>query len=152
MTSHGSSDWPMDHEIGYDKRVSAIPTDVAAVLRRAPANARTHLLELRALIFAAADKAGAGEVEESLKWGEPAYRAKDGSTVRLGWKARTPDEVAMYFICTTNLIDRFRELYPKTFRFGGNRALLFDLTSKLPTRAIHHCVGLAHTYHRRLSR
>jgi hypothetical protein len=126
-----------------------MPPDVAAVFRGFPANARKRLLALRALIFESAEKARAGAVEETLKWGEPAYRTKGGSTVRLGWKEKSPGEAAMYFICTTNLVDTFRELYPDRFRFGGNRALLFDLTSRLPAPALRHCIALALTYRSR---
>jgi hypothetical protein len=121
---------------------------VAAAFAAFPPRPRARLKALREVICDTA--AGLDlALEESLKWGEPAYRAKGGSTVRLGWKAASPDEVAMYFICTTNLVAHFRELYPKTFRFGGERALLFDLTSRLPSKALRHCVGLALTYHGR---
>ncbi|HXC55275.1 MAG TPA: DUF1801 domain-containing protein [Rhizomicrobium sp.] len=125
---------------------------VAAVFAAIPAPARARLMALRALIFAvAAARDGVGALDETLKWGEPAYRARSGSgsTIRLGWKASAPDEVALYFICTTGLVDRFRELYPRRFRFGGNRALLFDLTTKLPQAALRHCLALALTYHKR---
>jgi Domain of unknown function (DU1801) len=125
---------------------------VAAAFGRFPAPQRTRLSALRALIFDVAAKTeGVGALDETLKWGEPAYvtPSKSGSTIRLGWKATAPDEVAMYFICTTGLVDSFRELYPHRFRFGGNRALLFDMKSKLPEKELRHCIALALTYHRR---
>ncbi len=121
---------------------------VAAVFRAFPKNVRTRLIALRAMIYRVAKQTDC-ELEESLKWGEPAYRAKGGSTIRLGWKAKAPHEVAMYFICTTGLVDTFRDLYPRSFRFGGNRALLFDLKSKLPEKTLAHCIALALTYHRK---
>jgi hypothetical protein len=110
---------------------------------------RVRLTTLRDLIIDVAAKTdGVGALDETLKWGEPAYltRSKSGSTIRLGWKASAPDEAALYFICTTGLVDRFRELYPRTFRFGGNRALLFDATSRLPLKPLRHCIALALTY------
>jgi hypothetical protein len=125
---------------------------VAEVFRAFPASARARLMALRALIFdVAAATPGVGELEETLRWGEPAYltKSKSGSTVRLGWKASAPDEIAMYFICTTGLVDRFRQLYPRGFRFGGNRALLFGAKAKFPEKALRHCIALALTYHRR---
>ena len=106
-------------------------------------------MSLRDLIFdVAAKTGGVGALDETLKWGEPAYltRSKSGSTIRLGWKASAQDEAALYFICTTGLVDRFRELYPRSFRFGGNRALLFDATSRLPVKALRHCIALALTH------
>lgn len=108
-------------------------------------------MALRDLIHdVAANTEGVGALDETLKWGEPAYltRNKSGSTIRLGWSAKAPDECAMFFICTTGLVDRFRELYPTRLRFGGNRALLFDATSKIPEKALRHCIAQALTYHR----
>lgn len=105
------------------------------------------MMALRELLLDVAAELDAGAVDETLKWGEPAYRVAGGSPVRIGWKAKSPDEVALHFICTTHLVDHFRELYPTQFRFGGNRALLFDLSSRLPTRALKHCIELAFTYH-----
>ena len=122
---------------------------VAAAFRAMPVRARGRLMFLRAMIFDVAAKTkGVGDLDETLKWGEPAYltRSKSGSTIRLGWKASAPDEVAVYFICTTGLVDRFRELYPRSFRFGGNRALLFDIAGKVPEKALRHCIALALTY------
>lgn len=122
---------------------------VAAVLHAYPPAMRARLLALRALIYDVAAKTdGVGELDETLKWGEPAYLtpSKSGSTIRLGWKPSAPDEAALYFICTTGLVDRFRELYPRSFRFGGNRALLFDAKSKLPEKALRHCIAMALTY------
>ena len=120
---------------------------VAETFRGFSPAARARLMALRAMIFDEAKKAGAVELEESLKWGEPAYRPVGGSTIRLGWKTRAPDEVAMYFICTTGLVDRFRDLYPRSFRYGGNRALLFPLEGRIQEKALRHCIALALTYH-----
>ena len=128
--------------------VRRLPSEVAAVFRAASPQARARMMVLRDLVLETAAELTLGDVEETLKWGEPAYRTVSGSTVRLGWKPKTPDEVAMFFICTTNLVDRFRLLYPAEFEFEGNRALVFDLSSRLPKRALKHCIGLALTYHR----
>ncbi len=57
---------------------------------------RRQLLALRELIFrTAALIEGVGEIEESLKWGEPAYltaKSKIGSTIRIGWKESSPSQ------------------------------------------------------------
>ena len=130
------------------KRIS--DPNVARAFRAVPPAPRARLLALRETIFDVALRTGIGELEEALKWGEPAYltRSKSGSTIRLGWKAKSLDEVAMYCICTTGLVDRFRELYAHDFRSGGNRALLFDLNGRIPRKPLRHCIALALTCYR----
>ncbi|GAB4551943.1 MAG: DUF1801 domain-containing protein [Rhizobacter sp.] len=117
-----------------------------------PPSARRKLLRLRELIFkTAAATPGVGEIEETLKWGEPAYltsQSKSGSTVRLGWKKARPTQVAMYFNCQTTLVESFRTLFPNDFSFEGNRALVFDESDAVPTDALGHCIAAALTYHR----
>jgi hypothetical protein len=125
---------------------------VAAVFDGFPRPARDRLMALRELIFETAEKTeGVGELHETLKWGEPAYLtpSKSGSTIRLGWKKSSPDEVAMYFICTTGLVDRFRGLYPRELGYAGNRAIIFAPAAKVPEKALRHCIALALTYHRK---
>lgn len=117
-----------------------------------PPGVRKKLLRLRELIFkVAAATPGVGELEETLKWGEPAYltsQSKSGSTVRIGWKKSKPSQYAVYFNCQTTLVDSFRTLFPDDFSFEGNRALVFDETDAVPTDALAHCIGAALTYHR----
>ncbi len=49
-------------------------------------------MRLRQLVLdTAAALAEVGEVEETLKWGEPGYVTKTGSIIRLGWKASRPE-------------------------------------------------------------
>lgn len=104
---------------------------------------------LRSLIFeAAADAPEVGDLTESLKWGEPSFtpaKPRIGSSVRLA--RRDGETVAMMFICHTHLVDRFREIYPDTFRFEGNRALVFDADEGVDETALKHCIAMALTYH-----
>ncbi len=64
--------------------------NVAAVFKAYPSKARTKLMFLRKLIIeTAAATDGAGEIEETLKWGEPSYltsKTKSGSSIRIDWK------------------------------------------------------------------
>ncbi|MGE3807718.1 MAG: DUF1801 domain-containing protein [Gemmataceae bacterium] len=126
---------------------------VEVLFRTYPPRARERLLALRELVFkTAAETSGVGELHETLKWGEPAYvtaRTGSGSTVRLGWKARSPDQYAMYFHCQTGLVDSFRTLFPNDFRFEGNRALLFQFDEEVPTDVLALCIEAALTYHKR---
>lgn len=124
---------------------------VSAVFAAYAPAARKRLLSIRELIFATAAKTeGVGEIEETLKWGEPAYltnQSKSGSTIRLGWKAGSPDQVAIYFNCNTTLVDTFRTLYPE-LTYQGNRAISLDLEAEMPEQALTHCIQMALTYHR----
>ena len=126
---------------------------VAEVFEAYPAGIRRRMLELRELIFrTAAATPGAGELEETLKWGEPAYltsQTRAGSTVRIDWKAASPDRCAMYFNCQTDLVDTFRSLFPNDFEFEGRRAIVFRTNAALPTDAVAFCIAAALTYHRR---
>lgn len=118
-----------------------------------PAPIRTKLLALRQLIFdTAARAAGVGELEETLKWGEPAYltsQSKSGSTVRIAYSPKRPLQYAMYFNCQTNLVETFRSIFPNDFQFEGNRALVFELSQKPPKKEMAWCIAAALTYHQR---
>lgn len=111
---------------------------------------RKRLLVLRELVFrVAAATPSVREVQESLKWGEPSYTTgnKAGSPFRMDWKERAPDQVAMYFHCQTDLIAMFRTMFPNDFRFEGNRALVIELSGKLPEDELAICIAAALTYH-----
>ncbi|WP_210473048.1 DUF1801 domain-containing protein [Vibrio crassostreae] len=114
-----------------------------------PENARVRLEELRELIFKLSSDLQLGEVEESLKWGEPSYSVKTGSPVRIDWKLKSPNNYYLYFHCQTKLVDTFRELHGDVLRFQGNRAVEFRLSDSLPEPEIKHCLELALTYHQR---
>jgi Domain of unknown function (DU1801) len=125
---------------------------VARAFEAYPPNMRRKLLALRALILkTAASTEGVGEIEETLKWGEPAYltsQSGSGSTVRIDWKGSKPGEYAMYFICQTSLVETFRTLFPGEFRFEGNRAIVFTESESIPKDALAFCISAALTYHR----
>jgi len=115
-----------------------------------PQRAQAKLLALRELLFeVAAGTSGVGEIEETLKWGEPAYvtKNKSGSTVRMDWKHKAPDQYALYFNCQTTLIETFRTLFPNDFKFAGNRALIFAIDQPIPKDAVSMCLARALTYH-----
>ncbi len=72
----------------------------AKVFDSYPTQVRRKLMALRQLIFDTAAKTeGVGTLEETLKWGEPAYlttQSKSGSTVRIAWKPARRQHYAMY--------------------------------------------------------
>ncbi len=126
---------------------------VASVYRAYPPALRKHMMVLREMVLAtAAGIEGVGEIEESLKWGEPAYlttRSKSGSTIRIDWKPARPTEYAVHFNCQTTLVETFRTLFPNELHFEGNRALLLKIGSPLPRDALRFCITAALTYHLR---
>ena len=125
--------------------------DVRAVFAAYPKDVKRKLMALRELIFeTAAATDGVGELEETLKWGQPAYltkRPKSGSTIRIDRVKSGDGRYAMYFHCQTNLVSTFRELYPAEFAYGGNRSIEFDADARIPEKPLRHCVALALTYH-----
>jgi hypothetical protein len=126
---------------------------VARVFDGYPPAIRRRLLALRALIFkTAAATDGVGELEETLKWGEPAYvtsKSGSGSTIRIDWKRSSPSQYAMYFHCQTNLVETFRTVFPRDFTYEGNRAIVFDAAGKVPRDALVFCIAAALTYHQK---
>lgn len=126
---------------------------VSSVFDRYPAHVRGMLLRVRTLIFeAGAAQEGVGRIDETLKWGQPAYltpQTGSGSTVRIDAVRDDPDGFAVYFHCQTDLVETFRRLYPDRFSFEGNRALRFNANDALPEDELRHCIGLTLTYHQR---
>ena len=125
---------------------------VAAKFAAYPTAVRAKLLHLRQLILETAEELEhVGPITETLKWGEPAYltsQTGSGSTIRIDWKAKSPDQYAMYFNCKTTLVDTFRTLFSKDFKFEDNRALIFTLSDSVPDDSVKHCIGAAMVYHR----
>jgi hypothetical protein len=110
------------------KRIS--DPHVARVFNRYPKKMKQKLMKLRELIFDVAVKTkSVGKLEETLKWGEPAYltsESKSGSLIRIDVKKSDPSKYAMYFHCQTNLVDSFRTLFPDLFSYEKNRAIVFE--------------------------
>jgi Domain of unknown function (DU1801) len=124
---------------------------VETVFNAYPKPLKAKLLALRRLIFDTAKTTkGVGELEETLKWGQPSYLTSDtksGSTLRIDRVKPSTDRYAIYFHCQTDLVATFRELYPKELSYSGNRAVILDAEGGIPEAALRHCVALALTYH-----
>ncbi|RDH42082.1 DUF1801 domain-containing protein [Zooshikella ganghwensis] len=122
---------------------------VSAKFNSYPPDIRQKLLYLRSLIFEAANELDASiTIEESLKWGEPSYLVKGGSTIRIDWKEKNPDYCVVYFNCKTTLISTFKVLYRDIFHFEGNRAIMFNIKDSVPIAPLKHCISMALRYHR----
>jgi hypothetical protein len=126
-------------------------SEVAAIFAAYPKELKTKLLFLRQLIFDVASKTdGVGELDETLKWGQPSYlttQSKSGSLVRIDQVKSQPETYAIYFHCQTTLVDTFKEMFRDNFEFEGNRAIVFKKTDRVPVKELRHCISLALTYH-----
>lgn len=128
--------------------IKIINADVEKVIENYPAEIVGKILILRKLILdTALEIEEIDKLEETLKWGEPSYLTKNGSTIRIAWKKSNPNQFAMYFNCNTILVETFREIYKDVFKFEGNRAIVFDENDEIPIEALKHCIELALTYH-----
>lgn len=113
-----------------------------------PKEIRARIEYLRQLIIETATEIEhIGEIEETLKWGEPSYLVKKGSTVRIDWKAKMPNQYAIYFKCTGKLVPTFKEIFGDLFRYENNRAIIFELDDDVPKNELKECIGLALKYH-----
>ncbi len=123
--------------------------DIAAVFNNYPDTICEKLFYLRQLVLdTASETEGVDELEETLKWGEPSYLAKKGSTIRVDWKKSKPEQYAMYFKCTSQLVPTFKAVYGNRFNYEKNRAIVFKLDDDIPVAELKHCIALALTYHR----
>ena len=64
-------------DLSVQQKFSTYPEDVSVLLNG-----------LRDLIFNVAKQDGISDITETLKWGEPSYVSKVGSTIILDWKAK----------------------------------------------------------------
>ena len=123
---------------------------VAAVLESYPPALRERLMRLRSLILdTAAATDGVGPLEETLKWGQVSYLTSasgSGTTVRIDRDKRT-GRPAIYVHCQTNLLSRYRALYPDAFGYDGDRGVVVGDTPD--EAALKHIIALALTYHAR---
>ena len=122
---------------------------VKEVFKNYPKSVQQQLFHLRELVLTAASEInGLENLEETLKWGEPSYLTKYGSTVRMDWKEKNPEQFAIYFKCTSSLVSTFKTIYKDKFKFEGNRAIVFKLNDKIPDTQLKHCISMALTYHK----
>lgn len=116
-----------------------------------PKHIRPKMVALRKLIYKVANSTeGVGEIEETLKWSEPAYltkKPKSGTTIRIDWKERNPDKIGIYVNCNTTLVDSFRSMFEYELEFEGSRAILIPINEPLPKEQLMICIQMALRYH-----
>lgn len=122
---------------------------VNTVFAEYPEGVREKMLFLKDLVIETAEETdGVDEMEITLKWGEPSFVTKSGSTLRMDWKEKAPDHYAMYFQCTSRLVDTFRMVFDHTFQYEGNRAIVFQVNQNIPVAELKECVKATLTYHK----
>lgn len=126
-----------------------IPKEIGAIFKNYPTVIERKLLDLRQLILDTAHEDQLGTVEETIKWGQASYLTKDGSTIRIDGLKSQPDKYAIYFHCQSKLVETYKILYPETFIYEGNRAIVFEHSDALPVNELKHCISLALSYHKR---
>lgn len=125
-----------------------ISNEIREKLASYPKHIRPLLLNLRRHILETAKADNIDGLTEALKWGQPSYLVKNGSTIRLDWSEKTPNQYYLYFTCSTKLIETFREIYPNVFDYQGNRAIIFQLDEEINTKILSHCISMSLNYHK----
>jgi hypothetical protein len=112
-------------------------------------DARDMGLTLRDLIFSVAkDNPQVGEIEETLKWGQPSYltpQTKAGSTLRIG----VPKQggAALFAHCATDIISTYARTFPGTDQIEGNRSVIFTRPDMIVPGRLRLLIYHALTYH-----
>jgi hypothetical protein len=123
--------------------------DVQLVFNNYPKPIRKKLANLRRLVIETANEIEIiTHLEETLKWGEPSYLTQFGSTLRMDWKKKNPEQYALYFKCTSKLVPTFKSIYNDIFKFEGNRAILFQINEKIPKNELKKCIAATLRYHK----
>ncbi|WP_390914400.1 hypothetical protein [Pseudosulfitobacter sp. SM2401] len=131
--------------------MTQLSNPLASAIQVWPKPAQNQFHAIRAIVQDAAKTAEIGALSETLKWGQPSWMPQKsgiGSTLRVAWSDKHPDEIGLFVNCNSTLSEQIRTLYPASFRYQGNRALYLGLSAPLPEQAIHHCAHLTLTYHR----
>lgn len=122
---------------------------VKVVFDNYPVKVSKSMQRLREMVLETANEIdGLDQLEETLKWGEPSYIAKLGSKLRMDWKPKNHNLVALYFQCSSQLVPTFKVIYEEVFKFEGKRAILLPLNESFPEAELKHCIALTLTYHK----
>ncbi|SMG21950.1 protein of unknown function (DU1801) [Marivirga sericea] len=122
---------------------------VDQVFNNYPDAVRGKMQFLRKLVIETAEETeGVDQLEETLKWNEPSFVNKNGSTLRMDWKKKAPHQYAIYFQCSSRLVETFRIVFEDKFNFEGNRAVVFDMKQDIPVVELKECIKTALIYHK----
>ncbi len=123
--------------------------EINTIFDNYPVFVRDKMRLLRRLVIETAEEMPEiAEIEETLKWGEPSFITKIGSTLRMDWKEKNHDKFALYFQCSSRLVETFRLVYEHTFNYEGKRAIVFQLDQDIPVIELKECIKAALRYHK----
>ena len=130
-----------------DLKIKTNP-EVENIFNNYPDSVRRKMLTLREIVIGTAKEIDElSSLEETLRWGEPSFISKYGSTIRMDWKPKNPYQYAMYFQCTSSLVPTFKMVFNDVFEFEGKRAIIFQLNKEIPVEALKLCIKAALMYH-----
>ncbi|WP_299625755.1 hypothetical protein [uncultured Tateyamaria sp.] len=126
-----------------------MPAPLLDRISRWPDPAQIRLQSMRAMFHDVAQAADVGPLDESLKWGHPAWRprrARMGSTLRLHWSEGSPKSLIAFVDCKTNLAQQMQTRFPE-IPTDGRREIRLALDQD-HADAIWQLAYLTFTYHR----
>jgi len=119
------------------------------IFSRYPDKVHEKMSDLRSLIRSVAQEdPEVSDLEETVKWGEPSFKTKYGSTLRIDWKPKKPTQYFMFFQCNSRLIETFKIVFGDLFEFEGKRALVFQLDEEVPSEELKECIRATLRYHK----
>lgn len=123
--------------------------NVASLFASYSQPSQQKLRSIRDAIFRVANETPVvGQIEETLKWGQPAYltwQSKSGTTIRIS--TLRSGGFGIFAHCQTTVISDFKLLFPKEFRYDGNRGVIFNETDELNFDHLDILIHGALTYH-----
>lgn len=119
-----------------DEKILSYPEKAASVARR-----------IKHLIYESAENGSISNIEESLKWGEPSFKAPKGTPIRMDWKEKSPDKFFIFFNCQTSIINTLRVVFKDILDFEGTRSIVLNLDEALPEEILKRCFAVALKYH-----
>lgn len=120
---------------------------INSVVKDYPKSAQSKFNEIRTLVYNVAKENNLSDIEETLKWGQPSYLCKTGSTVRISWQDNHPNNVGIFFNCNTVLVETFKEVFGDSLIYEGNRVVMVPVEGPLP-QEIARCILMALNYHK----
>jgi len=124
-----------------------LPAPIAAAIADYPEATRDTLLELRALIHrVAARTEGVDAVEETLRWGQPAFICRSGTTVRLAEARGGSGAVGVYTSCQTPLVADFAREHGELFEYDAGRGIHIPAGERMREAEIGDFLSAALTY------